>query len=293
MMFRPPDLPFEKDQSSRFLPWLIAFMVFLAAFSIAGLFVLNDLARHVGQGVGDTLTVQLPAAKSAAADAQRRSNILGLLRRTTGVRRADAISHSEVVELLRPWLGQAATSAELPLPQIIDVEIDRDSGLTAAALARRIGAQLEGVTVDDHRTWLKGLIDAIHSTEIIAVIVVLLIVLATVGTVIFTTRTGMALQREAIEILHFVGARDRYIARQFAIRATMLGLTGGVAGVAGAVPALLILGYIAGQLDSGLLPQISLRFGGWSAIGLLIPLAALIAMITARLTVLRTLAKIV
>ncbi len=285
------DLPFGEDDLARFLPWLVAFMVFLSALSIAGIFALANVAEKWNRGVKDTLTVQLPKAESPAADSRRLSAALGTLRRTKGVKRADVVDVEIVKKLLSPWLGGAVQSEELPLPQVIDVEIDRSSGLSAVDLQKKLKPFLPRVAVDDHRIWLDGFVRAVNSTELVAAVILCVIFLATVGTVIFSTRTGLGLHRDVIEVMHLMGAQDSYIARQFAIRSLFMGLRGGLAGLALAVPILFLLKFLAGQMQAGLLPSTALGPAAWGSIAALVPAVALIAMVTARRTVIRALAK--
>jgi cell division transport system permease protein len=67
------------------------------------------------------------------------------------------------------------------------------------------------------------------------------------------TRAGLSTRREAIEIVHGLGATDRYIASRFAGRATLLAATGASAGALAALPVLLTLAHLAAPLasDSG------------------------------------------
>ncbi|MDP6174588.1 MAG: cell division protein [Rhodospirillales bacterium] len=285
------DLPFGEDDLARFLPWLVAFMVFLSALAIAGIFGLANVAEKWNRGVKDTLTIQLPRAENLAADSRRLSAALGTLRRTEGVKRADAVDREIVQKLLAPWLGGAVQSKELPLPQVIDVEIDRSSGLSAVDLQTKLKTSLPRATVDDHRVWLDGFVRAVNSTELVAGVILVVIFLATIGTVVFSTRTGLGLHRDVIEVMHLMGAQDSYIAKQFADRFLFMGLRGGLAGMALALPILFLLKFLAGQLQAGLLPATALGPPGWSAIAALVPVVALIAMVTARMTVIRALAK--
>lgn len=290
-MFGRSDISFEKDESSRFLPWLITFMVFLAGLSVAGIFLVNDITRHFGQGVSDTLTVQIPVSDSRSTDDLRVAEALRILQSTDGVNRAEAIEPANISDLLRPWLGEAAGSEELPLPRVIDVEIDRTTHVTASLLLGILAPSIPGIVVDDHGAWLDTLVRALRSTEAVAAAIMVIIGLATIGTVVFTTRTGMGLQRDTITVLHFVGAKDSYIAKQFAIRALYLGFKGGFIGIILTLPVLFLLRFVLGQLGSGLLPELTLPPAGWISLGLLIPAVAIIAMLTARVTVIRSLAK--
>ena len=293
MRFRQLNLALEKDDTNRFLPWLIAFMVLLAALSIAGMLMLHQISGVFEHGIQDTMTVQIPAGENIEADEKNVSEALEALKKVGGVLSSNRISAGEISRLLKPWLGETAGSDGLPLPQIIDVEVDRSSNLTAEKLNDFLSPLIPGATVDDHSVWLTSLVDTLHSTELIALSVVFLITLATIGTVVFTTRTGMGIHRQTIEVLHFVGAQDEFIARQFATRAFIVGLQGGIVGILLAAPILYLFDYILRNLEEGLLPRASLDISIWISVGVIVPAVALIAMMTARSTVLKTLKKMV
>ena len=131
MRFARTDLALARDDTARFLPWLMAFMVFLAALALAGLFVLADAARAIDRGIENTITIQLPAGENVRADEERIDGALALLRRMPGIERAEALERDKVMRLLEPWLGPAARSAEIPLPWVIDVTVDRRSAPSA------------------------------------------------------------------------------------------------------------------------------------------------------------------
>jgi cell division transport system permease protein len=59
------------------------------------------------------------------------------------------------------------------------------------------------------------------------------------------TRAGLVARRDAIEIVHGLGATDSYIAARFAGRATALAAVGGAAGALVALPMLLTLAIMA------------------------------------------------
>nr|MCS5599884.1 hypothetical protein [Rhodospirillales bacterium] len=291
-MLQRSDISFDKDDTGRFLPWLIAFMVFLAALSISGLFVLSDITRNLGSEFSNKITVQIPVSRSLKTDGLRKTETLRLLRALTGVKRADPLSTEGVQELLKPWLGDAATLEQLPIPSVINVEIDRTKNISVKTLRAVLLPKIPDILVDDHREWLNYLANTIRSIEIIAFSIVLLVTLTTAGTVIFTTRTSMGLQRETINVLHFIGAHDRYIANQFAIRAAWLSIKGGMLGIIVSVPLLFGFRFVIASLGTDLIPEISLHAAGWVSVVLIIPTIAIIAMLTAYTTVLKSLASL-
>lgn len=295
-MIRPsPALPLSRDASSRFLPWLIAFMVWLAAMALAMVMILSAAGGHWRAGLAGTLTVQIvPSADGgrAALDA-RVARAVALLRATPGVASAAPISDDRVAALLEPWLGKDALSADidLPVPRLIDVRLAEGTAIDSAALGSRLAAEVPGASLDDHGLWLDRLVALASALEAIAFAVVGLIGLAAVATVVFATRTGLAIHNDVVELLHLMGAQDGYVARQFQGRAFWLGLVGGLIGTLLAAVTLALLGYLAGRIEASLLPPLALSPFQWAALAAIAPGAALISMMTARLTVYRAVGR--
>ncbi len=60
MRRRGSTFPFDRDGSGRFLPWLIALMVYLAALATSGALALDRALARWDRGLAGTLTVELP-----------------------------------------------------------------------------------------------------------------------------------------------------------------------------------------------------------------------------------------
>lgn len=290
MFVRRTDLAIERDALGRFLPWIIAFMVYLASLALAGVLVLDALIDRWDRGIGGTLTIQMVPVKGEA-NQERIDIALKLLRETAGVVRADRIGEERLLTLLEPWLGAMQSLEDLPLPILIDVELAPGTDLTPSDLGKRLAAAVPGTSVDDHRIWLDRLVRLIRTLQILALAIFGLALVATAATVVFTTRTGLSVHHEAIEVLHLIGAQDSYVAEQFSGRALILGLRGGLLGVALAVPTLAGLVHLAQAMEGGLAPEIAFAPTHWAAFAVLPVLAGLIAMLTARTTVLGTLSR--
>lgn len=294
MTRRQLDIPFDRDGSARFLPWLIALMVYLAALALSGALTLEHALTRWDRGLSGTLTVELPPPP-ATGDGGLAAAVKTLAA-TPGVVAARPLARAEVAKLLEPWLGPAVPPEELDLPRLIDVRIDTVRGVDLARLKRALAAAAPAASLDDHRLWLDRLAAIVRSAEATAIAIVALIGGAAIMTVIFTTRTGLSVHRDVIELLHLMGARDSYIAAQFQHQALRLGLVGGLIGLALAAATLTALGHAgdaAAILGEGALPLPTLRLAtvDWAALPLLPVAAALLAMVTARLTVLGALQR--
>jgi len=296
MVHRDLDLPLRSDGSGRFLPWTVALMVYLASLALALLLVVHQVVERWDVGLSGTMTVELPPAQSGNRDDGSLARALGVLRNTPGVLHAEPLDRARVAALLAPWLGSDFDASELPLPRLIDLRVDPGAGVDTAALGARIAAAVPGAQLDDHRRWIERVLRLAFAIEVVAALVVLLVGCAAALAVVFATRAGLAVHQSIVEVLHLIGAPDTYIARQFARHALRLSIGGGMLGLL--LAALTLLGLGAAAQEAGVLDSAVRLFPllqappAWWAILLLLPIGAgALAMTTARLTVLRTLAR--
>ncbi|WP_445680651.1 cell division protein FtsX [Radicibacter daui] len=285
------DLPLHRDSASRFLPWITGLMVFLGVMSLAFALVLGNAASSWSQALGSSLTVQiLPLAPGKPGQDERVRQALDLLRETPGVSAARALPKSESEKLVSPWLGSNASLSDLPLPTLVDVRADGTS-LNVALLRQRLDAEIPGSVLDDHGNWLGEVSRAAVTVQTLAFGALALIALTAILAVIFAVRAGLQLNRSTVELLHIMGASDRYIARQFQRSAAGNASRGGLAGLVLAVLALFAAQRIVGP-QSGLPIRLALPLTDCLWL-LLVPLAAtFFAALTARLTVLATLKRL-
>jgi cell division transport system permease protein len=294
MLARRLDIPLNRDSSVRFLPWIIALMVYLAGLALAGTLVLQGALERWNASLAGTLTVQLPPAEAGKPDPLPAT--LELLRATPGVIRAEALTRAATAKLIAPWLGTSLSPDDLALPRLIDLRINPAAAPDLAALKARLADAAAGAVLDDHRLWLDRLAGLAISMEATALAIVLLIGGAAVLTVVFTTRAGLAVHHAVIEVLHLIGARDSYIAGQFERQALDLGLRGGLVGLLLTVLTLFGIGRAGAPVALfgervRLLPTMQLAAWHWLVLAILPAAAALIAMLTARMTVLRALKR--
>jgi len=289
MLLRRTDLPLDRDASGRFLPWLVAVMVYLAALALICAIGANKVVTRWDQGLAGRMTVQVPTSESESDI--RAGEVLAALKAIPGVRSAETLGAEEIARLLEPWLGTGAAYQDLPMPTLIAVRIDRAAPPDMAQLRRRLTQIAPGTVLDDHQSWLGKLLDLARSVQLVAALVVGLVGASAVTMVIFATRMGLSVHGRVIELLHLVGAQDSYVASQFQAHALRLALRGGVLGLLMAVLTVLLVANLLGQSDAVALPDLSLLPIEWSLLPLLPLVVALIAMVTARLTVLRTLGR--
>ncbi len=289
------ELGLRRALSDRMLPFLVAAMAFLAALALAGWVGAASLARHWQSGASAAVTVQVPAPREPAnGGATRLARVLELLRAAPGVASARPLAPQELSALLRPWLGAAADSAALPLPGVIAVRLT-DADLPLDALARRLREVAPGTLVESHGVWANRLTALARSMQACAGAALLVVAAVAAAVVAVATRSGLAARREAIQIVHGLGASDGYIARRFSARVTALAATGGLTGGVAAMPVLMALAYLAAPFEGPAAapdPPPALPVALWLLLPALPLAAAAIGFVTAQGTVRRWLRRL-
>jgi cell division transport system permease protein len=294
------ELGLRRAGADRILPFLVAAMAFLAALALAGWVGAASLARHWQQGAGAVLTVQVPdpGAEAAQHDGTRVARVLALLRSTRGIAEARELTQAELDELLRPWLGTGGDRLAVPLPAVIAVRLD-DPAVDVAPVTARLQATAPGTLTESHGVWLRRLTVLARSLQACAGLALVLVGSVAAAVIAVATRAGLAARREAIEIVHGLGATDGYIAARFAARATLLAACGGIAGAVLALPVLLTLAGMTApftglqapvQTPAGILAALPATV--WLALPVLPFVAAFIGFATAHGTVRRWLRRL-
>jgi cell division transport system permease protein len=285
--------------TSRALLAVIAIMTFVAALIVGAVGVVRDAATHWRTDMVREVTIQVRPVegRDIAAEIGR---AIELARRTRGVVDARSLTREETGRLLEPWLGNGVDLAALPLPRLIVVRLSETIESDLAGLRQALAKQVTTATLDDHRTWSERLASISDAILIAGSTVLILVLLATMLSVSFATRGAVATNRTIVEVLHFVGARNSFIAGTFQRHFLAVGLKGGLIGGAAAALLFAFTGIVPGVLSwlpggdeaAFLTGQFALDRRGYLGIAGIVVLVALVTTFASRITVRWTLREI-
>ncbi len=299
-LLRPPgfdDLGVRRALSDRLLPCLVAAMAFLAALALAGAVGATALAQHWQSGAGGMITVQVPQPGDSIGSTTRLDRVRAALTATAGIAGTRTLSDDQLRVLLRPWLGTTTGDISIPLPAVIDVQV-AGAGPDRATLVAALETAAPGTLVEEHDRWVKRLATLARSLQACAALAFAVVAFVAVAVIAVATRAGLASRRDAIEIVHGLGATDQFIARSFAQRATVLAGIGAGIGAVAALPVLASLAGLAAPFGNAAAPDgIAGAVGSipltlWLSVLCLPPLAAAIGWLTAHRTVRRWLRRL-
>lgn len=203
-------------------------MCFLACLTSVAVYMINESARAWLKDLSNEVTVQIEQ-KGNETD-KILGQVADYLQASKGIKSARTLSVEETAQLLEPWLGKTDGLNTLPIPRLIAIELDRTQNINLETLRQDLGQKFDGVSLDDHRQWQTQIRTLTRSLALGGLTVLLLMAAATTAIIVSATKSSMSSNREIIEVLHFVGATDRFIAREFEKHFLRLGIRAGCVG---------------------------------------------------------------
>lgn len=289
------DLPLTKGGGTGFLTILIALMTFLALMAIGVSFSLSAISERWSSGLENKVTIEIPAenknSELRSAETIRRltQDVQKALNKNPAVKSVSVMADEEIQALISPWLGEDMILHDIPLPGLIAVELEKMTPDRTAEIEKSLLEIDQSIRLDTHEGWLEDLLRFTHALQIAAVLILLVIGVTTVIAVAGAVRARMAIHSEDVELLHLMGASDEYVTRQFQHHALIIALKGGCIGTLAGLVLLAGLGVLMGSAAPGLIPDMHFSTGFILALAFLPGLICLIAILSARYTVLRVL----
>lgn len=287
--------PFGGDRAARLvpqarlvgpMPWVIAIMVALTVVAAAGGLALQNMADTARAELSGGVTVQVIEAFPAARERQAGA-VMEALANDPKIATYRRVPEAELDALLEPWLGVGAADATVPVPALIDVRLRGVADRAAIDdLQTRLLEIAPDARVDAQSGWLQPVFAAITSLQWLAIALVVLLALTSAAAVWLAARSALGSNRNTIEIVHLLGGTDGQIARIFQRSIGYDAVLGGVAGLAIGVAGVMVLGRQFAALGSGMMAGGGLTLPDWLMLAGIPVAGVVIAVVTARLTVL-------
>jgi cell division transport system permease protein len=287
--------------TGRSLTLVIAIMGFLVCLTTGAVYLIAKSAAAWLRGIDAEITVQILPDSDSAAMTKRAVEVSTFLSQQAGVTRVTPLTQKQLAELVKPWLGHVSALDALPMPQLIAVQIDPAAGVNIGSLGAMMNAKYPDAVLDDHRSWRKQIRTVTTTLAISGIAVIVLVTAATAATIVAAARAALASNKGIVEVLHFVGAEEKFIVRQFEVHFLMLGIKAGVAGASLAALLFLAIPYVTDLLSGtgSAVADTELRrvFGagtldplGYAILALMVIIIAMLCQVTSRMGVRRILA---
>jgi cell division transport system permease protein len=293
---RAPIVP-AGSVTGRSLTLVVSIMCFLACLTAGAVYMINESASAWLKDIASEITVQVEPQEKVDTE-KTLKEVTTFLAGTNGIAGTRILSVENSAQLLEPWLGHVDVLKQLPVPRLIAIELDRNAPPDLDAVRSQLEKKFAGVTLDDHRRWQQQIRTVTRSFALGGLAILALVAAATTAIIISATKSSMASNKEIVEVLHFVGATDRFISREFEKHFLRLGIRAGFVGAASAMLVFLTMPTVMELLGGGgvtiaemqrLIGTGALDLTGYLLLGLIVVVVAALCMLTSRFSVVRIL----
>ncbi|MGL4426808.1 MAG: cell division protein FtsX [Alphaproteobacteria bacterium] len=219
MIQQPPfkksvDLPLHQDSSADFVPWVFGMILFMILFAGVAALGISFYVKNVTLASQSQLTITVPVeTPQERADIEK--NLVEILSARKEVMQASPLSQ-EQLEQTANRLDLVSFSKKLMLiPVMVDVFLGAQGTSALPQLQADVKKIYPEATVFSHQAVLQKLTNWLSTTQQAVWFSVLFFLIAALLVIIFSVRTGVRIHSSILEILHLMGASDRYISRQF------------------------------------------------------------------------------
>ena len=208
-----------------------------------GIVLGNLLARSLGVGPGDTVTLMLPELTLTPAGAfprMRRFRVVGTFAVGAQVDATTALIHlADAARLYRT--GEKAQAVRLVLRE------PQQAPQLAAGIAAR-----EALAVDDWSRTQGTLFSAVRMEKRMVTLLLMVIVAVAAFNIVSILTMVVAEKRGAIAVLRTMGASPGQVMASFAIQGTLIGMAGIALGLLAGIPLAIHAGTIVAALEHAL-----------------------------------------
>ncbi|NBX66205.1 MAG: hypothetical protein EBQ96_04330 [Proteobacteria bacterium] len=284
------------DDGTRFIMLVVVMMSVLSTLAVGGALTLAHLRSTWVDAVAGHITIEIPASdgqglvRSPDTLHEKATAAYAALSSTPGVTRVDILDRRDVEKLVSPWLGEAVSTNDMPLPVLIGVTLSapNDEALTQS-IRSKVSAIDPPSIVETHQSWLADLrrfsLILLLAAGGMATITIACCIVAVAGAV----AARLSEHQNDIDLLHVMGATDAYIGQEFVD--SVVRSVGGAA-VIGTVLGLIFIkigAAVAGEIQNAMLPAMAWKMADNLWFLILPALVTLLCYFAARFTVLRSL----
>lgn len=296
-LMRKNEITVEDEDTSVFMYVLSSIYMYLFVVVLAMVMAIHSMVSNWEKDIVGSITVQIMPVEDedkkvdTEKSRQEVNKVLQYMENVSGVKNVHLLDTESIEKLMTPWLGNEVDISSLPIPQLLDVQLDDSVELNYDEITRGLHKLTPNASIDNHRLWLNRLLKFANSLNTLALAVLIMVVVICAFSIYYSARTSLGINMDSIEILHIIGAHDDYIAGQYARSYGKIGFFSGIIGLMFAVPSIILISKYGISTGSGLLNGAGLSQLNW-AIMLMTPLFAfLYSKYTAYYTVRKSLEK--
>ena len=270
---------------------IMVILVYIGSLAIAAQAALWRTSVSWGHDLQSRMTVELPFIGGESYK-QRQELTHQLIKELSSLPEVDEIQvvpDEEKEALLKAWVKDEDLLQILPLPTLLDIELQSGVNITADQLHKKLSLTFKDAYIHSHASWMEKLGGFLDVLGFVAGFMLILTALILIVVIMIICRAALSVQRGTIELLHYLGASDELIAQQFQKHISRLAMPCSVVGFVLACATMALLVLLLGSMD-GLSLITPLSWFTIAGVMAIVPFGAVgLAQVAARLSIKRQL----
>lgn len=252
-------LPVRALRDDMFIRTFVALMTFMVMVMTSITLFLFALSREWTADVLTTATIELPAGAVEKLPA-----LETVLSRHPAIDSYDILTKDKVLELVSPWFGEESRELgnTISVPILIPYDLKPGVDIDGKALLRQIREIVPQARIISHHDWFAPLERLTRLFQTVGITALALLFIALLMAIHGAARGRVATHREALELLHLMGASDSYILGQFQAYFLRLLYPGLLQGFCAGLLTIAAAWLWLGTLDLALLPDLTAEAAG-------------------------------
>ena len=268
-LMRRNEIPTDDEETSVFMYVLSSIYMYLFVVVLAMVMAINTMVTNWEKDILGAVTIQVSPIEDenkkidVAKTEEQLNKVLQYVENAKGVKSVHILDNKTVERLMTPWLGNKIDVESLPIPRLLDVQLKEDAEINYDEMTQGLHKVSANASIDNHRLWLNRLLKFAASLKTLALCVLLMVAGICAFSIYYSARTSLGINLNSIEILHIIGAKDDYIAKQYAKSYAKIGFFSGVIGLIFAIPSIVLVSKYSISTGSGLLNGAGLSAFHW------------------------------
>lgn len=258
-------LSLRKDAVFRLLVLMMVLLGWLASMGAAGLAMFESVYSQWQLAQKNHVSIYLMPDSAPEKITRLEESLLTL----KGVKRITPLSQEKVRELVAPYIGDRTA---LPLPKILDVRVT--DKVNRLAFEQEVSAIFPKAEIEDARAMLQRVSEGVRFVQIGALAIALVAFVVLAFLVSFTVRSGLKAQQQALNIMQYIGATNKFITSLVLQQVWGRAFVGGLLAAALSVACILLLQWLQPGVDAYITPTV---WGAAMALPLLLVLVVMLA----------------
>ncbi len=218
------------SNNARSLVFTLSIVAYLATIALLFSVTMNRMSTSWNSALENSATIQILVENPTLREVQVEITFKNLKENYPNSE-ITVLDKKKSLDMLKPWLGNFNLPDDLPIPALISINFAEEDNKDLTYISAALKNEGVIVEIDDHTRWSDQVKKSAIALKVGSTALLILIFSIAIFISNYATKSALLAQKNIINILLQVGAKNIFISKLFIKQAGIRGLIGGLYGV--------------------------------------------------------------